>query len=217
MDNLDDLAAAAKTARATPSARKTRQFKKTSRTPLISGIIVVIVIIGIYVFTGTSGPSGAPDLTVNREVVTNGPFTWIGWSFKSNSTAPIVIRRVVYNAEWIAPVGEVARGGAILYKGPQQAPTTLTIGDTAYYYQGQSVDQSIPTYVKDVVFVDVDTPSGVFRYNNGMLVGRVPSTDVANYESNYRTQFAAWKSRDAEDQSIRDEMLKMKERAILGN
>jgi hypothetical protein len=106
-------------------------------------------------------------LSIHRHANPEGPgVVSVGWIVTNESTQPITINKFVYNGECQARVGHLE--GRTVWAGPNpfdksstELPQRLTIGQQVCFFVGNPAQVD---YMKKVIFIDVYTDRGNFRY-----------------------------------------------------
>ena len=104
-----------------------------------------------------------PKFTLEPANHTIDEFTWRGWAITNTDTAPLVVHCIIYNGERTANLGFVHPSGAVMDT-TKSGDVTLGIGQTQTYFQSLSLTVTPGTYSRDIVFIDVYTGRGDFRY-----------------------------------------------------
>ena len=102
-----------------------------------------------------------PGFAVEEVVLTQGPPENCAWSIKNLKEDKLIISRVSYNGEFEGLPGYV--DGWFLTKAQVEMPIEVTIGDRALFLQRRHWRDN-EGYAKDVVFIEVETNRGKFRY-----------------------------------------------------
>jgi hypothetical protein len=122
------------------------------------------------VFPGGEGCAGRaePGFSVEHEYHSGGDtyglVFWSGWVITNKTEDLLTVRRVTYNGEHQAPIGMFWPTGAVMCT-DKKGPVTLTIGENQPYFEAAwGAEQS---YLNQVIFLDIDTDRGRFRYRVG--------------------------------------------------
>jgi hypothetical protein len=178
-DDLDELARAARESPwvpipPVPPIRRQRGLT----TPVIVAIAVggaSVIAIGVFVLVSLFGRS-EPRFSIVRETKgQSGILVDAVWEVENEGQSPLVISRVRLNDEFDCPLAEMA-GGFVQGVNEKPMPVTLTIGESARFVEffltglGPFGHRRVESnYQKSVIFVDIDTNRGSFRYRDGIL------------------------------------------------
>jgi len=102
----------------------------------------------------------------------DGESTGNGWEIANTDPTPLVIYDVTLNGEYSAPLAFAPTPLSIEADRNRTMPVTLTIGESAAFLKSTLADGN-PEYWKDVVFVEVNTDRGKFKFNEmGMQIAK---------------------------------------------
>jgi hypothetical protein len=183
VSDLDDLASAARA----PTTKTLYARRQPNRTPLVVGAVVAAaLLVGGVSWLATAGsravvrvPDGAggtrtvrvaavaenadPGFSIESSIWQESLAYWKGWIVTNKSEKPLTVRNVVFNGEHVAALGEHV-GHGLIQPLTNPKPLPLTIGSSQAYYQTNYYDESPQAYRKEVVFIDIETDRGTFRY-----------------------------------------------------
>lgn len=178
MDDLNDLASAASEAKKPRTSRGPRHAPKSSSAHVIIGGIITVVAIAVVTFYALSDKPGVvyqsaakvvsggkPNFSVHQAADTSDIPVFVGWIITNEDTSPLEVHSVTYNGEFQAPLGVLKPGGVVTRGTPQSEPVKITIGESAAWWQ--STFRKEGSYAKQVVFIDIKTSRGTFRYRPG--------------------------------------------------
>jgi hypothetical protein len=115
----------------------------------------------------TSTVTKSPDLTIQLQtkyISGIDSMATEAWAIRNNDTTTITINRALYNGEFNARVG--FWDGVAYQVHPSQWPMKLTVGEVGYLFVG---NPGLVDYKKNIIFIDLYTDSGAFRYKDGLL------------------------------------------------
>jgi len=136
-------------------------------------------------------PSGIQTNFSLEEIVheqDNGFFRRAAWQVTNQDQQQLTINRVVINGEHTLP-GATAYGEAIFRDQNLTMPVSLSVGQSQLFFEANDPDDSL-SYRKNVIFVDVYTDRGNFRYKDGVF-GELPSGAEANLPA-AEAQYDQW-------------------------
>lgn len=178
MSDLDEIA------RATQVKRSEHRPALASRHPVsfgkrrflipLAAVLLLGAAISVWQFYRTSMVvvvAKSPFFSENKSVdpgfsITRRTFGGVSasWEIENEKSGSLVINSVVINGEFTAPLG-VATSNWVKLDKSRSLPISLTIGDSADFVEW---DYETGTgYKKHVIFIDIDTNRGKFRYRDG--------------------------------------------------
>jgi len=133
-----------------------------------------------------------------------------GWEITNENETPLIINAVGYNGEFKATCAEVNPLGWLLITNLKPLPVTLRIGETqAFLQQGQGLQKY--SYPRDVVFIDIYTNRGNFRFRHEMLTDETPAFDADRLAEVDKEMAVIAQKVDADQKAIDDRQKKVKE------
>lgn len=181
MTDLDELRRAASEARTRPinggtgSRRRPRVTIAVALSCVAAGVAAAAwVMRGRTVQTTFTAPGTPMSFTVSPapEARTDPGFTITSlyqagasaWEVTNERQEPLVVQKITINGEFVAPL---ATKQPLLWKEPKKAPpVTLTIGERCAFLESHP-SWAVESYQKKVIFLDIDTSRGKFRYRPG--------------------------------------------------
>jgi hypothetical protein len=127
--------------------------------------LVVLMVMLLSLGCSHKGKGDEPGFRISRgEHSHQGTILGIYWTITNTSDAPLTVTRVRYNGDWDAPRGFAYANGSVR---PAQGglPVRLTIGEACHFFQSGFDDE--PNYTKAVIYIDIETNRGTFRYQDG--------------------------------------------------
>ena len=124
----------------------------------LSVLLVCFLVVGCH--------SRTVEDSLSIQQVTGYRGMWIGWVVTNKNTQPITINKFVYNGEYQAQVGHwfgdtIRVGPNPLDKSNTKLPQRLTIGQQVSFVE-RTLQKNY--YKKEIIFIDVSTNLGDFRY-----------------------------------------------------
>jgi len=178
MDDLDELASAARQA---PLTHRAANPKKSNRSTLriaaISLACIGLLTIVCWPVRGRLFGNSDPRFSIKAESVDDGWWRW--WTIVNEDSEPLTVNSVMLNGEFAAPpavwIGSRPEPALAPPIDPEHAaglrplPRTISVGERLYLMEYRT-GLDVANYSKQVVFVDIDTDRGKFRYQNGKLM-----------------------------------------------
>jgi hypothetical protein len=171
MSDLDDLAAAADFAPRVNSRAPTPR-KRVRLIPIVF-LLAAAIVVGIVIVSNSTVLHSPPaDAIVDPGFsVVRGSGTPLGtfasaawWNVENTSPSPLVVSDVRLNDEYACPVCYLYPNNVAVPDADKKCPVTLTIGETGYFSEFLHDVSASSGYAKDVIFVDISTNRGKFRY-----------------------------------------------------
>jgi hypothetical protein len=193
-----------------------RSLKPSSRSHAPLAIGAAFVLIGAVVFmatrNGRDNTIGAT--TTNSSGLQISPYSEVaakfsvarsveGWKLTNANESPVTIKSVVFNGEYsVLPAHW--KGGWIFPDNATPLPATLSLGESLVVLRWDNMTGEMDEplyYPKEVIFLDIYTDHGAFRYRPGNgFTPESPSRDddkIASYTSALEAQAIARREADA--------------------
>jgi hypothetical protein len=202
MSDLEDLADAANYRRPAERA-KVRRSRSRRMFFLFAGLLIAVGIAAVaYYPRQRSGPQNLLD-AIRRAVAdrngnvqgtslprfsltrtTNGLEGSEGWEITNEDESPLTINMIGYNGEFKAVRMDAETRRSYIFTGalPKPYPVSLRIGESQNFLQNVSYMERY-SYPREVIFVDVYTDRGNFRFRGEMVTDETPAFDEGRVEA----------------------------------
>jgi hypothetical protein len=179
MSDLDNLASAARRISRPAKRRRAMPVWAILAAITIGGAVIGAVAISVALHGLAANPLTAisratasdPEFTVDfgeKGAGVSGQVAQRYFEIENRSNAPLTINSVTYNGEFSATPGGDFMYGMLFTDHARNYPITIGIGETARFFV-YWIGGGKSSYSKDVVYTDIETNRGTYRYQDGGL------------------------------------------------
>lgn len=140
-------------------------------------IAPVMIVLMCFGGAATQPSTADPKFTLELRVMGDSDLPCQAYLITNADSSPLTVKRVVYNGEFDAKRGQpTGLDGHYIENDPKGFPAVLTIGDVAYAVRTLPGNFGVhrADYPKRIIFIDVYTSRGMFRFDAAGNLRRAP-------------------------------------------